>query len=135
MGVHRSINNKGEASYYHAHPRGQKLPEEQRIVSGGEPQKIAEAAEKMPEPKGFKQKLNDEGENVEAKPEKHIYSYSWGDERDTIKIYLSADNESDAVSAAADGKGGQVEVDWKPRFLKMRIHGEKYDYIFELERI
>lgn len=134
--VGTSIAAKGDASYYHAHRQHCDVPEEVRIVSGGPPQKLSETDAPLPEPKSLKQQLEIDEEGEESKrPQKQIHAYSWGDEKEFIKIYVSFDMEPDAVGAAADGKGGQVEVKWLPKYLKMKIHGEKYDYVLELERI
>lgn len=137
--VNKSIASKGDASYYHAHKRGggAALPEEHRIVSGGEPEKLGEKFfVPLEEKKSLKQQMDEqEGRKDTNRAEKPIRNYSWGDEKAYIKIYVSADNEPDAIAAAGDGKDGKVDVKWGPKYLKLRVPTEKHDLVLELDRI
>ncbi|CAE8711787.1 unnamed protein product, partial [Polarella glacialis] len=74
-------------------------------------------------------------EDVCLRPERPILNYAWGDEAEVVKIYISQDSEPDAVAAARAGKSGEAEVRWKPRSLKLRIHGEKLDFVLDLDPI
>lgn len=137
--VNTSISRKGDASYYHAHRRkGDELPEEHRIASGGAPQKLGDVAAPLSEPVAAGKMImasGQEGPAEDSRPERRISNYAWGDEQDFVKIYISAEQESDAVNAAAAGKSGEVEVTWGPRCLKLRIRAVKFDWVLELERI
>merc|ERR1711937_5935 len=111
--VHNSINSKGDTSYYFGSSRKSELTEEQRIVSGGAPQKIAEG-DKQTLP--TTEALNSasamfEDDSIEpGRARKAIKNYAWGDEKEVVKIYISKDSEPDAIQYAGDGKAGQVEV-------------------------
>lgn len=135
--VNASIASKGDSSYYHAHSRPMTLPEEHRIVSGGEPEKLTGTLEKeLEERKTMKQQIaENEGRKDATRAERPIRNYSWGDEKETIKIYISKDNEPEAIAAAEDGKDGKVEVQWGPRYLKLTVKAEKHDLVLELDRI
>mmetsp|Transcript_126973 Transcript_126973/g.353637 ORF Transcript_126973/g.353637 Transcript_126973/m.353637 type:complete len:287 (-) Transcript_126973:117-977(-) len=135
--VNNSIATKGDASYYHAHSRPSMLPEEHRIVSGGAPAKLSgDLVVPLEEPKTLKQQIEEsEGRKDVTRGEKPIRNYSWGDEKATIKIYISKDSEPDAISAAEDGKSGQVDVKWGPKYLKLKIKAERHDLVLELDRI
>ncbi|OLQ15585.1 Nephrocystin-3 [Symbiodinium microadriaticum] len=63
--VQNSIAVKGETSYYFAHSRKADVPEEHRIVSGGEPQKLSET-EALPEPMSSMRKIRAEEEQRRA---------------------------------------------------------------------
>jgi len=133
--VNTSICSRGDSSYYHAHRRKADLPEEHRIVSGGAPQKLGESSELLPEPKApGKAIVTEEGEEP-GRSERPISNYAWGDEKDTVKIYISAESEPKAIASAGDGKAGEVEVDWQPRSVKLRVRAEKFDWVLELGRI
>lgn len=136
--VRSSICRKGDASYYHAHRRkGDELPEEMRIAAGGPPRKMGESSEPLPEPvaPGKLPMAREDGSLGESRPERRILSYAWGDEKDCVKVYVSAEQDPEAVAAAGDGKSGEVEVTWAARSLKLRIHTDKFDWVLELERI
>merc|ERR1711924_339213 len=109
--VQNSIYTKGDSSYYHAHARKGELTEEQRIVSGGEPAKLSESAVPTLEmkPSMARSVLSSEEAFISDRPEVPIRNYSWGDEREFVKIYVSKDNEPEAVTAAEDGKDNKVE--------------------------
>jgi len=131
-----SICSKGDASYYHAHRRRQDdVPEEHRIVSGGAPQKLGESDAPLPEPQAPGRLVLQAGSDEPARPERAILSYSWGDEPEVVKIYISAENEQEAVAAAGDGKNGQVDVKWLPKACKLRVRAEKYDWVLDLDKI
>jgi len=131
--VQNSIYAKGDSSYYFAHTRKSDVPEEHRIVSGGAPQKLAES-QTLPEPiSGHRQLRMEEDET--QRPERHISNYAWGDEKEVVKIYISADSEPEIVGLAKDGKSGEVQVKWESKRLKLRVHAEKLDYVLELERL
>mmetsp|Transcript_15433 Transcript_15433/g.46302 ORF Transcript_15433/g.46302 Transcript_15433/m.46302 type:complete len:282 (-) Transcript_15433:117-962(-) len=128
---------KGETSYYFSHSKQSEVPEEHRVVSGGAPAKFRETEELLPEPKSMARRpILGAGEtDVNARSERPISHYAWGDEKDFVKIYVSADAEKEVIAAAGDGKSSQVEVKWLPRSLKLQVHGEKFDHVLELERI
>ncbi|CAJ1343170.1 unnamed protein product [Effrenium voratum] len=94
--VQNSIAVKGDSSYYFAHSRKMDVPEEHRIVSGGAPQRLGEA-EALKEP--VRQVL--EGEEPQ-RPERAILNYAWGDEKEAVKLYVSAEAEPEALGAAQD---------------------------------
>lgn len=133
--VSKSIHEKGASSYYHAHSRKPELSEEQRIVSGGAPQKLSESDTCLPEPVSQLKQLKIDDPEDSQRLERPICNYAWGDEKDVVKVYISADAEPEAVKAAGDGKNGQLDVRWQSRSLKLRVHGEKFDYVLELERV
>lgn len=136
--VQSSINSKGDTSYYFAHARKGELSEEQRIVSGGSPQKIAECEARSldtAEPPPLASAMFDDGTEAPGRPIKTIKNYAWGDEKHVIKIYISKESESEAVQAAGSGKDGQVEVKWLPKALRLTVHGEQFDFVLILENI
>lgn len=135
--VQTSINTKGDTSYYFAHARKSELSEEQRIVSGGTPQKIAEGeaqALSTAEPLPPSSAIFDDGEDTD-RPRKAIKNYAWGDEKEVMKIYISKESEPEAIQAAGDGKDGQVEVKFLPKALRLTVHGKQLDHVLLLERI
>lgn len=131
--VQNSIAVKGETSYYFAHSRKADVPEEHRIVSGGEPQKLCET-EALKEPMSSMRKIRAEEEGL-LRPERAILNYAWGDEKEVVKIYVSADGEPLALAAAKDGKSDEVEVSWRSRAATLRIHAEKLDWVLDLDRL
>ena len=124
--VENSIAAKGENSYYFAHSRKADVPEEHRIVSGGSPQKLGEGAA-LAEPISAMKLASDQ-----VRPERAILNYAWGDEKDSVKIYVSAEAEPQALEAAGDGKADQVKVSFSPRSCELRIHAEKLDWVLDL---
>jgi len=102
------------------------LPDEQRIASGGPPQKISA--------RPVSSTSHDESEEV-VRPEARILNYSWGDEKEFVKIYISKDSEPEVIGAAGDGQSGQVRVDWQSRALKLVVHTPRKDFVLNLERI
>mmetsp|Transcript_87186 Transcript_87186/g.255185 ORF Transcript_87186/g.255185 Transcript_87186/m.255185 type:complete len:287 (-) Transcript_87186:322-1182(-) len=135
--VSASIASRGDSSYYHAHARNASLPEEHRIVSGGEPEKLSgDFAKPIEEHKTVKQQIAEsEGRKDASRPERPIRNYSWGDEKQNVKIYISKDNEPEVIAAAEDGKDGKVEVQWGPKFLKLKVKAERHDWVLELDKI
>lgn len=135
--VQTSINSKGDTSYYFAHARKSELSEEQRIVSGGSPQKIAGGEDQVlsiSEPANPSSAMFDDYEDT-GRPRKPIKNYAWGDEKEVIKIYISKDAEPEAVQAAEDGKNGKVEVKWLPKGLRLVVRGKQLDHVLLLERV
>lgn len=134
--VQTSIHHKGDASYYFAHGRKCDITEEQRIVSGGEPQMIAQGEEQVlsnsdpSHPGSTNFDFEDSG-----RPRKAIKSYAWGDEREVVKIYISKDGEPEAIQAAGDGKDGEVEVQFLQKSIRLVVHGKQHDLVLLLERI
>lgn len=136
--VQASINTKGDSSYYFAHARKSDLTEDQRIVSGGAPQKIAEGetqALSTAEPLPPSAAIFDDFEVESGRPRKAIKNYAWGDEKEVIKIYISKESEPESIKAASDGKEGQVEVKWLPKALRLTVHGQQLDHVLLLEHI
>ena len=117
--VEHSMARNGDTSYYFAHARRAELPEEHRIVSGGEPRSLGASGE--------------QSEVSVGRPQRAIKSYAWGDEKEAVKLYVSAEAEEEALQAAGDGTQGQVEVDFEAKGLKLRVRAEKLDWILDLE--
>ena len=113
--VEHSMARNGDTSYYFAHARRAELPEEHRIVTGGSPRSLGQApvAPLVPE-----------------RPQRAIKSYAWGDEKEAVKLYVSAEAEEEALQAAQDDN---VEVSFEARALKLKVHAEKVDWILDLE--
>mmetsp|Transcript_2346 Transcript_2346/g.4953 ORF Transcript_2346/g.4953 Transcript_2346/m.4953 type:complete len:284 (-) Transcript_2346:244-1095(-) len=136
--VQSSMERHGEASYYFAHTRKYELPEEKRIVSGGDPQKLQEdlnaPAPTPPDILDVGAMVFDE-DFAPKRAERHMRSYSWGDERDFVKIYITKDNEPEAIEAAGDGKNGTVEVIFKEKKFKLMVHAPEKDFVLLLDRI
>mmetsp|Transcript_20061 Transcript_20061/g.36253 ORF Transcript_20061/g.36253 Transcript_20061/m.36253 type:complete len:287 (-) Transcript_20061:103-963(-) len=136
--VQSSMDRHGDASYYFAHSQKYELPEEQRIVAGGVPQKLGEdPSAAPPTPPDI---LNAGGlvldeDFAPKRAERHMRNYSWGDERDFVKVYVSKDSEEEAITAAGDGKNGVVEVIFKERKFKLIVHAAEKDYVLLLERV
>jgi len=133
--VQTSINSKGDSSYYFAHARKSELTEEQRIVSGGSPQKIAEGQGQVlatadPVPLSAAGLFEDPGRQRKA-----IKNYAWGDEKEVIKIYISKESEPEAVQAAGNGKEGQVEVKFLEKALRLSVRGKQVDHVLLLENV
>lgn len=126
--VENSIAAKGENSYYFAHSRKADVPEEHRIVSGGSPKKLGEG-EALPEPVAAKKQLD---MDQDARPERAILNYAWGDEKEVVKIYVSADAEPQAIEAAGDGKEEQLKVLFSQKACELRIHAGKLDWVLDL---
>lgn len=135
--VSNSIAAKGDASYYHAHARPGSLPEEHRVVSGGEPEKLTgDLAKGLEEHKTLKQMIaENEGRKDASRGERPIRNYSWGDEKGAVKIYVSQDNEPEVIAAAGDGKDGKVEVSWGPKLVRLKVRGATHDWVLELDKI
>jgi len=136
--VQDSINRKGDASYYHAHGRKSELTEEQRIVSGGAPQMLAQGeGQALPttEPVPYTVAMFDETGEESERPRRAMKNYAWGDEKEFVKIYISKEGEPEALTDAGDGKNGQVEVKWLPKALRLKIHGAQLDHVFLVDKI
>jgi hypothetical protein len=136
--VQNSMSTKGDSSYYFAHNRKSDLTEEQRIVSGGVPQKIAEGetqaiptTEAMP----LSAAMFDEFSEEPGRPRKAIKNYAWGDEKEVVKIYISKEGEPEAIEVAGDGKSGQCEAKFLPKALRLIVHGPQLDLCFLVERL
>jgi len=135
--VQISMNTKGDTSYYFAHSTKCELSDEQRIVSGGEPLKIADGvgqALSVVDPVPLSAALFDDHMDP-ARPRKSIKNYAWGDEKEVIKIYISKELEPEAIQAAGDGRDGQVEVKWLPKAFKLTVHGKQLDHVLILDRL
>eukprot|EP00928_Gymnodinium_smaydae_P016678 TRINITY_DN16298_c0_g1_i1.p2 TRINITY_DN16298_c0_g1~~TRINITY_DN16298_c0_g1_i1.p2 ORF type:complete len:239 (+),score=63.14 TRINITY_DN16298_c0_g1_i1:65-781(+) len=102
--LRQSIARNGGQSYYYAHANEKDLPPEHRYVYGGEPAKLAQA----------------------------IVQFAWADEGDFVCVYVSAEGESEALAAARDGKSGEVEVRFEPRFAELRVKGSSKVYALAL---
>mmetsp|Transcript_158898 Transcript_158898/g.281682 ORF Transcript_158898/g.281682 Transcript_158898/m.281682 type:complete len:288 (-) Transcript_158898:68-931(-) len=139
--VGSSLATRGDTSYYHAH-RGRaqdsRVTEEQRIVSGGAPQMLAEgeaealsSAEKRP----MSMLLFEDDSSEAGRARRAMKNYSWGDEKEFIKIYISKDGEPDAIAAAGDGKSEQVEVKFRTRALNVTVHDKLHDWVLQFDNI
>jgi hypothetical protein len=136
--VHNSINDKGDTSYYFGSSRKSNLTEEQRIVSGGAPQKIAEGeTQTLPTTEALPSAsaMFEDGAIEPGRARKAIKNYAWGDEKEVVKIYISKDSEPDAIQYAGDGKDGQIEVKYLPKALRVIVHGPQLDHMLLLDRI
>lgn len=110
--LRQSIQRSGTNSYYYAHANEKELPLEHRYVYGGAPAKLEGVAE------DFKAEV----------PIQSIEKYAWSDEGDSVKIYISADNEADAIEAM---KGGEVTVEFESHAVDVTICGKK-NYVLKL---
>lgn len=117
--LRKSISKNGGSSYYYAHANEKELPHELRYVYGGAPTKLSDA----------------DAENVSgyaaAQPEiptVAIAKYSWADEGDFVCIYISQEDEADALAAAKDGKGGEVTVNFDSKSAELTIRGDSRTY-------
>jgi len=117
--LRQSISKNGGSSYYYAHANEKELPPELRFVYGGEPIKLTMA----------------EAANVTAEQQivtTAIAKYSWADEGDFVCIYISHDNEADAIAAAKDGKSGEVDVKFDSKSVELTIRAESRNYCLVL---
>jgi len=113
--LRQSISKNGGSSYYYAHANEKELPPEHRYVYGGAPAKLAET----------------DVANATAEPETPtmaIAKYSWADEGDFVCIYVSQEDEADAITAAKDGKSGEVVVNFDAKSVELTIHGQSRNY-------
>eukprot|EP00928_Gymnodinium_smaydae_P016679 TRINITY_DN16298_c0_g1_i2.p2 TRINITY_DN16298_c0_g1~~TRINITY_DN16298_c0_g1_i2.p2 ORF type:complete len:254 (+),score=68.82 TRINITY_DN16298_c0_g1_i2:65-826(+) len=117
--LRQSIARNGGQSYYYAHANEKDLPPEHRYVYGGEPAKLAQADASCAEAA------------MEAVPQA-IVQFAWADEGDFVCVYVSAEGESEALAAARDGKSGEVEVRFEPRFAELRVKGSSKVYALAL---
>jgi len=118
--LRQSISKNGGSSYYYAHANEKELPLELRYVYGGAPAKLTNA----------------DATNSPAEPQiltKAIAKYSWADEGDFVCIYVGHEDEADAIKAANDGKGGEVEVKFQPKALELKIFAESRHYCLVLD--
>lgn len=115
--LRQSIERNGASSYYYAHANEKELPPEVRYAYGGSPTKLAEA------------EREDAGE---ALPAQAIEKYAWADEGDVVAVYINTDGELDAVTAAKDGKNGEVKASFEARGVSLRIQGPARDYALVL---
>jgi len=114
--LRKSIAKNGGQSYYYAHANENQLPPEVRYVSGGEPIKLTSEQTSQ----------NAAAAEAPAKADaKVLAKYSWADEGDFVCVYISAENEPEAIAAAGDGKGGEVQVTFDARSVELRITGAK----------
>mmetsp|Transcript_92770 Transcript_92770/g.198913 ORF Transcript_92770/g.198913 Transcript_92770/m.198913 type:complete len:256 (+) Transcript_92770:65-832(+) len=119
-----SISKNGGSSYYYAHANEKALPPEQRYVYGGAPAKLAEA-----EAEAAAASLQ------EAAPAKAIAKYAWADEGDFVCIYISAEDEAEALEAAKDGKNGEVKVEFELKSAELRISGSARNFALVLKNL
>lgn len=111
--LRQSISKNGHSSYYYAHANEKELPLEHRYAYGGAPAKLsAEAA-------GY-----DATAVPEAPPSIAIAKYSWADEGDFVCIYISQENEADAIAAAKDGKNDEVTANFEAKSVELTIRGD-----------
>merc|ERR1711865_900273 len=50
------------------------------------------------------------------------------DEGDFVCIYISQEDETDAISSARDGKNGEVVVNLEPKSVELIIRGQSRNY-------
>jgi len=120
--LRQSISKNGGSSYYYAHASEKELPLELRYVSGGAPMKMSNA----------------EVTNETKEPQimtKAIAKYSWADEGDFVCVYISHEDEADAIAAAKDGKNGEVDVKFEPKSVELRISAGSRCYCLVLDPI
>lgn len=113
--LRQSISKNGGSSYYYAHANEKQLPHELRYVYGGAPAKIEEAA------------AGDAAAAPEI-PTVAIAKYSWADEGDFVCVYVSGEDEADAIAAAKDGKSGEVTVTFDTKSVELTIRGDSRIY-------
>mmetsp|Transcript_26551 Transcript_26551/g.76457 ORF Transcript_26551/g.76457 Transcript_26551/m.76457 type:complete len:490 (-) Transcript_26551:362-1831(-) len=103
----------------------------------------AELVESAPEPvaappaPAAETRLPDAGAQLEGPaPDdagmREIKKYSWGDEGDSVKLYITEAANAEAIAAAKDGKGQQVEADFKQNSFSLTVHGEKQRFVLVL---
>jgi len=109
--LRQSISKNGGSSYYYAHANETELPTELRYVYGGAPTKLDEVGAIVPPAKA-------------EIPSIAINKYSWADEGDFVCIYISQEDEGDAIAAAKDGKSGEVVVNFAAKSVELIIHAE-----------
>lgn len=114
--LRQSIAKNGNQSYYYAHASEKQLPHEHRYVYGGAPVKLSDAEIAAVAPP-------EAASEDAAPPVTAIKNYSWADGVDFVSIYISADGEPDAVAAAGDGKGGEVETQFDARLAELKVKG------------
>jgi len=85
--------------------------------------------EALPEPVSAKKQLD---MDQDGRPERAILNYAWGDEKEVVKIYVSADAEPQAIEAAGDGKEEQLKVLFSQKACELRIHAGKLDWVLDL---
>lgn len=120
--LRQSISKNGGSSYYYAHANEKQLPQEHRYVYGGAPAKLDRP----------------QADGAAAEPQiltKAIAKYSWADEGDFVCIYISHEDEADAIAAAKDGKNGEVDVKFQAKSVELRICAESRCYCLVLDPI
>jgi len=120
--LRQSISKNGGSSYYYAHANEKELPLELRYAYGGAPTKLpnAECPNETTEPQ---------------KSTKAIAKYSWADEGDFVCIYISHEDEADAIEAAKAGKNDEVDVKFLAKSVELRISTESRCYCLVLDPI
>mmetsp|Transcript_115027 Transcript_115027/g.199543 ORF Transcript_115027/g.199543 Transcript_115027/m.199543 type:complete len:252 (-) Transcript_115027:121-876(-) len=119
--LRQSISKNGGSSYYYAHANESELPHELRYVYGGAPTKLAEVSADAPA--------------VISKPARVIEKYSWADEGDFVCVYIFPDNEAEAISAARNGKNGEVTVNWDVKVAELTINAEPSNFQLVLREL
>lgn len=118
--VDDSIRRMGAASYYRwAAGKKENLAPEHRIATGGAPPVITTIEDPAP--------LEECERRVVS-----LKNYSWGDEKEVIKIYLSADQEPLAVEAATKG---EVKSSFEARGFELKIIGDDRDYVLSIDNL
>lgn len=108
-----------DSAYYAWAACEQVVPDEIRVQQGGAPVLLSQEA---PAPAKA------------AKPTRILKHYSWIDEsRSTVKLYISADAEPEAVAAARGPEDARVEADFGEQRLEVRILGENVTYVLVIE--
>lgn len=120
--LRHSISKNGGSSYYYAHANEKELPLEHRYVYGGAPAKLANAE--------CPNEINEPQKSMKA-----IAKYSWADEGDFVCIYISHEDEADAIDAAKAGKNSEVDVRFLPKSVELRISAESRCYCMVLDPI
>mmetsp|Transcript_25594 Transcript_25594/g.72068 ORF Transcript_25594/g.72068 Transcript_25594/m.72068 type:complete len:269 (+) Transcript_25594:64-870(+) len=114
----RPVSKLGESAYYMWAENQQAFPDEIRVQGGGAPARIGETAV------------------AEHRPLRTLKNYSWNDEsRCTVKLYISAEGEPEALAAARGSKDGRVQADFKEQSLEVRILGENVTYILAINEL
>lgn len=117
--LRQSIRKNGGSSYYYAHANESALPPEHRYVYGGAPAKLGEA-----------------DPQIALQQAAHaIKKYSWADEGDFVCIYIDAEAEAEAVKEAADGRNGEVKVEFGPKSVELRIQRDAREFAFILRNL
>lgn len=113
-----------DSAYYSWAMQPRVIPDDQRFsdrTSGGVPVKLEEAQVGKTETQGPRL------------PCASINRYSWADEGRNVKIYVSAEGEPDAVSAASAGGDSAIQTEFAQKSFQLAVTGEKAKYVLAMD--